>query len=758
MPRILSLLLALLAFANLASAEEPELLEPEQAFAFSAQAESAGRVLGRFDIAPGYKLYRDKIRFEVEGAPSVQAELPPGEPVKDPFLGDVQVYHGELNIPLQLAGEDLGGRTITLTAHSQGCADVGVCYPPIEQKVQLTLPAGGIQGLKDLAREIEGGQVQADGEPLEPEQAFRFSSMIEGSTVLLRWDIAPHHYLYRDKIAVAAVEPAQALGTPVIPAGEEKDDPFLGKVRIFHDQLEVSVPVQGVSEGQKLKLNVTFQGCAEAGICYPPMEQLVELTAGAPASTQATPATPSAPASAAMSEQDVIAEKLKSGNTWLAIGLFFLAGLGLALTPCVFPMIPILSGIIAGQGEQLTTRRAFILSLVYVLAMALTYTVAGVLAGIFGSNLQAAFQNPWILGSFALVFVALALSMFGFFELQLPSSLQSKISELSGRQRSGSLAGVAIMGLLSALIVGPCVAPPLAGALIYIGQTGDAVLGGAALFALSIGMGLPLIAVGTLGGKVLPRAGAWMDTVKAVFGVLMLGVAIWLVARVLPDAVTLSLWAFLLISSGIYLGALEPLRHPSYQTFHASRELTGHMEPVGREQLGWMRLWKAFGIILLAWGLMMLVGVATGQGTPLQPLRGLAGGGSLQAPAVPAGLSFQRVADVNALDSALAEARAAGRPVMLDFYADWCVSCKEMEHNTFPDPAVTQAVAGALLLQADVTRNSAEDKALLKRFGLIGPPAILFFGADGEERRGSRVVGYKPPAEFAPLAREALGG
>jgi thiol:disulfide interchange protein DsbD len=753
MPRFLSLFLALLAFSNLALASEPELLDPEQAFAFSARAESANRLIGHFEIAPGYKLYRDKIRFEVEGASAVRAELPPGEAVKDPFLGEVQVYHGALDIPLTLSGEHLGGKTITLTAHSQGCFEGGVCYPPIAQQVQLTLPASGIQGLKDLAKQIEGAPPASAGEPLDPEQAFRLSSTIDGSTVRLRWDIAPHHYLYRDKLAIVAIEPKGILGQPVIPEGEEKSDPFLGQVRIFHNVLEVSVPVQGVAAGQKLELNVTYQGCAEAGICYPPMEQRVELTVGAPAEATATSA---APVGVALSEQDAIAEKLKSGSTWLAIGLFFLAGLGLALTPCVFPMIPILSGIIAGQGEQLTTRRAFVLSLVYVLAMALTYTIAGVLAGLFGSNLQAAFQNPWILGAFALVFVALALSMFGFFELQLPSSVQSRIAELSGRQRSGSLVGVAIMGLLSALIVGPCVAPPLAGALIYIGQTGDAVLGGAALFALSLGMGLPLIAVGTLGGKVLPRAGAWMDTVKAVFGVLMLGVAIWLLSRVLPDALTLFLWAMLAIASGIYLGALEPVSHPSYQTYHASRELTGHMEPVGKERLGWTRLWKALGIVLLAWGLLMLVGFATGQGTPLQPLRGLAGAGTAQAATAPGGLVFQRVTDVAALERALADAKAAGKPVMLDFYADWCVSCKEMEHYTFPDPAVRQAVAGAVLLQADVTRNSADDKALLKRFGLIGPPAILFFGADGQERRASRVVGYLPPAEFAPLARKAM--
>ena len=607
----------------------------------------------------------------------------------------------------------------------------------------------------------------ASGEPLEPEQAFQLASQIDGNTVRLRWTIAPHHYLYRNKVSVQVLEPSGAQAQFTLAEGEEKNDAFLGKVRIFHDNLELDITLPELQAKQKIKLNVGFQGCAEAGICYPPMEEIIELTAGsltensassAPANTQNTPANaPTLAPAPALNEQDAIAEKLKSGNTWLAIGLFFLAGLGLALTPCIFPMIPILSGIIAGQGENISTRRAFTLSVIYVLSMSVAYTVAGVLAGMFGSNLQAAFQNPWILGSFALVFVALAFSMFGFYELQVPSSLQSKIADLSGKQKSGSTVGVIIMGLLSALIVGPCVAPPLAGALIYIGQTGDAVLGGAALFALSIGMGLPLILVGTLGGKILPRAGAWMDAVKAVFGVMMLGIAIWLVSRILPDSITLALWAVLLITSGVYLGALETTTHPSYKTYHASRELTGHMEPVGKEKTGWARLWKALGLILMFWGALMLVGVASGQGTPLQPLKGMTSLGTATANNTQAGLQFQRVADLSEFESAIAAAQAAGKPVMLDFYADWCVSCKEMEHNTFTDPAVQQALAGVALLQADVTRNSAADKALLQRFGLIGPPAILFFGTDGIERKASRLVGYKAPDVFAPHAQQALG-
>ncbi|RNE92772.1 protein-disulfide reductase DsbD, partial [Marichromatium sp. AB32] len=437
-----------------------------------------------------------------------------------------------------------------------------------------------------------------------------------------------------------------------------------------------------------------------------------------------------APSAAPVSEQDRLASTLANASLWTSVALFFGLGLLLAFTPCVFPMIPILSGIIAGQGAGITTRRAFVLSLVYVLAMALTYTVAGVLAGLFGANLQAAFQDPWILGAFALVFVALALSMFGFYDLQLPASLQSRLAALSNRQQGGTLAGVAIMGLLSALIVGPCVAPPLFGALIYISQTGDALLGGVALFALSLGMGAPLIVIGTSAGKLLPRAGAWMEAVKAVFGVALLAVAISLIERVIPAAVAMLLWGLLLICSAVYLGALSPLGH---------------------ESGGWRKLWKGLGVALLVYGGLMLIGAAAGGKDTLQPLRGLGIGGGEAAHA-----EFTRVKTVADLDRELAAASAQGRPVMLDFYADWCVACKEMERYTFSDPAVIAELDRFVLLQADVTANDAADQALMQgRFGIPGPPAMLFFGADGAERSGFRLVGFTPAEAFADHLRRA---
>jgi thiol:disulfide interchange protein DsbD len=436
------------------------------------------------------------------------------------------------------------------------------------------------------------------------------------------------------------------------------------------------------------------------------------------------------------SEQDRLASFLLEKPLWLSAGMFFLLGIGLAFTPCVFPMIPILSGIIIGQGTEITTRRAFTLSLVYVLAMALTYTIAGVVVALLGANLQIWFQDPWVLGTFAAVFVLLSLSMFGFYELQVPTSIQSRLSEISNRQGGGTLIGVGIMGFLSALIVGPCITAPLVAALLVIGQAGDPVLGATALFALSMGMGAPLLAIGTSAGKLLPRAGAWMDAVKAVFGVLLLAVAIWLVERVLPTAVTMALWAILLIVSAIYLGALDAIRDGA---------------------TGWHRLWKGVGVVLLLYGALLLVGAAAGGRDVLQPLKGTTLAGAT-ATGVEQTSAFRYVKGPQGLDQALREAASQSKPVMLDFYADWCVSCKEMEKYTFSDPRVQAAWSEAILLKTDVTANDAQDQALLKRFGLFGPPAILFFTPEGDELRDYRVVGFVPPERFSKHVHTAFGG
>lgn len=571
------------------------------------------------------------------------------------------------------------------------------------------------------------GLVEQAPQFLEPDQAFIFSAeAIDGNTLRARFEIVDGYYLYRDKFQFSLRDAeGLSLGDAISPPGKLKQDEYFGEMQVYYKQAEFILPVvrDKGTDAIPVTVQARFQGCADAGLCYPPTTSSISLTlpeAGATVAAQGLLQ------SAPLSEQDRLAETLASGSKLWTVATFFGLGLLLAFTPCVFPMIPILSSIIVGQGEQITARKGFILSLVYVLAMAVTYTIAGVFAGLFGENLQAAFQNPWILGSFSAVFAALALSMFGFYDLQLPGSLQSRISELSNRQEGGTLVGTAIMGFLSALIVGPCVAPPLAGALIYIGQSGDALLGGSALFALSLGMGAPLLAIGASAGKLLPRAGDWMQNIKAVFGVLLLAVAVWMLERIIPESLTLALWAALLIGSSIYMGALEP---------------------VGRDSTGWRKLWKGVGLIMLIYGSLLLIGAASGAKDPLQPLHGI-GFAATAETGKKQELHFTRVKTVGDLERELAAARANQQPVMLDYYADWCASCKEMERYTFSDPGVQSALSGFRLLQADVTLNDEADAALLKRYGLIGPPSILFFDRSGQELRHLRLVGFLNAESF----------
>jgi thiol:disulfide interchange protein DsbD len=770
-----------LAVAAAHSAEDA-FLPPDQAFRISGQAPDGETVLVSWDIEDGYYMYRSKFKFRSEtvGIEAGSPKTPEAEVKQDEFFGDVEVYRGRVDVEIPLRRAEGSGGMLSLEATSQGCADAGLCYPPQKQTILVDLPqlaaasepeplpqpdpqpeppepstraVGATEqpatdALANLGQSLGFG---VEDDILQPEDAFRFSAKVAAPDRLqLTWDIADGTYLYQEKIKVA-LEDARgvALGPYELPEAEIKADSVrpdgtIGDIAVYHQIIELALPlVRESKEPTGVSLVVAYQGCADRGICYPPTTKRVSLdlpatesvSAVGAAETASTPekakASPAAPADAPVSESDQIAAVLAGGNLWAVIALFFGFGLLLAFTPCVFPMIPILSGIIAGQGPDMSTRKAFLLSLVYVLTMALTYTVAGVLAGLFGANLQAAFQNAWVLSLFALVFVALALSMFGFYELQLPSSLQSKLTEISNRQEGGTMAGVAIMGLLSALIVGPCVAPPLAGALIFIGQTGDAVLGGAALFALSMGMGAPLIAIGTSAGKLLPRAGVWMDAVKAVFGVALLAVAIVLLERILPAAAAMALWGLLLISSAVYLGALQQLPEAAS---------------------GWSKLWKGLGLFLLAYGVLMLVGAAAGGKDTVQPLRGLGlGGGVAEQHA-----AFKRIKTTDDLDRELTAASKGGKPVMLDFYADWCVSCKEMERYTFSDPSVIAEMNRFVLVQADVTANDEHDQALMRgRFGIPGPPAILFFDPDGRELRGYRVIGFKPAQEFADHLRRA---
>jgi thiol:disulfide interchange protein DsbD len=555
---------------------------------------------------------------------------------------------------------------------------------------------------------------------LDPDIAFRLAVTPEGpDRVRLHWTIASQYYLYRDRIKVATTTPGVTLGKTDFPPGTTKTDEYFGEQVIYHDELVAHVPLARAAGGaQPLVLAVTYQGCAEAGLCYPPTTKTFNLDLPTGGAATASPA-----AGAYVSEQDSLAGMIVHGNLLVMLAMFFAAGLVLAFTPCVLPMVPILSRLIAGQGTRVTTRRAFALSLTYVLGMAFTYTAAGAAAAAAGQQVQAVFQKPWVIATFATLFVAMALSMFGLFTVQMPAVLQTRLSGTSNRQRAGTFGGVAAMGALSALIVTTCVGPALVAALVVIGQTGNVARGAAALFSMSLGMGVPLLVVGTSAGALLPRAGAWMDGIKKLFGVMMLAMAAWMLARVLPGRATLFAFAVPAV-----IGAWVLWRF-------TTRRSAGQ----------WVA--RGAGVAAGVYGALLLFGCAIGATDPLRPWAG----GS----ATSESLAFRSVGSVTDLDREVQAAAAAGRAVMLDFYADWCVSCREMERYTFTDPQVQQSLATTVLLRADVTANSSADQALLRRFGIFGPPTIAFYGSDGHERPQYRVVGYMKAAEFAAVLRQA---
>ncbi|WP_369602363.1 protein-disulfide reductase DsbD [Hahella sp. SMD15-11] len=580
---------------------------------------------------------------------------------------------------------------------------------------------------------------------LPASEAYRFVSSQDGNTLILHWTIADGYYLYQERFSLTPLNGAPEPGPMVFSRdGDPKDDPYFGRVRVFHDEVGIRVPITANAPAE---YRVAWQGCAEAGLCYPPQKQTVlfvpagdtaSTATGNPSATQ-TPAGNTDPASDAAANERVtpvssaaslseintesasdLASLLRGQAGWVTLAIFLVLGIGLAFTPCVFPMIPILSSIVTGSGH-ISTQRALVLSLGYVLGMAATYALAGVLVGIFGAsaNIQAYMQEPWLIGLFALLFVLLALSMFGFYELQLPAFIRDRLASKTQNARGGSLPGATVMGVFSALVVSPCVSAPLAGALVYISTTGDGLLGGAALFTLGLGMGIPLIIIAVGGKRFLPRAGGWMESVKAVFGVLLLGVAVWLLERILPAPVTLGLWALLAICSAVYMGAF------------------------GTPQSGWQKLWKGIGLALFVYGLMLLTGAALHAEDPLRPLapltRTVAVAGGTTVPATQP--KFRRVTSIDELETALQDARARNQPVFVDFYADWCISCKVVEREVFTDPEVAGLMGRVALIKADITENDEANQALLNRFGLYGPPAYLFYDQTGRQRADLNWIG-----------------
>ncbi len=557
---------------------------------------------------------------------------------------------------------------------------------------------------------------------LTPDQAFKLAlSPQDKNTIEASFTIAPGHYLYRDRIKFESKN--ATIESIVLPKGEIKKDPNFGEMEVFHQSFVAKIALQSIPDSlQTITLQASFQGCSEKGLCYSPIHKTIDV---ALTSNTVSP-------EITKNNDDQATTLLKGGKLWLIIIGFFGFGLLLALTPCVLPMIPILSGIIVGDKKihhHATSRlHSFNLSLAYVFGMSLSYSLAGVAAGLSGQLLSSALQSPWILGITAIIFVFLAFSMFGFYELRLPSSIENRMVNVANGIKGGQFIGVFTMGALSALIVSPCVAAPLAGALIYISQTHDVLLGGIALFALSIGMGVPLLLIGASAGHVLPKAGIWMTTVRNFFGVLMLGVAIYMISPVIPLSLQMLLWAALLIIPAIYLHALDPL--PANSSAPS-------------------RLLKGVGIILLALGLTLIVGATSGAKSPWQPLSGLVG--ITKNPST-SSLNFKRIHSISELEAQLNNAR--GKIVMLDFYADWCVACKELEEFTFNDPSVKKALENTVLLQADVTANSPEEVALLNKFKLFGPPGIVFYNKSGHEVAPLKVIGYQAPEDFIKVLNQ----
>jgi len=794
------------ALNNLLGGQDP--LPPEVAFIPSIQAVNEDTIVIGFEVADEYYLYRDKISFKVEkseqsitdrlstepslGSPVFQSALM----IEDDFFGEQYIFRSNTQITLPYTAAEIPS-TIGLAVTYQGCADMGLCYPPITSVLQVDLPAASSMAASSISSAVAPpitstpvplsdllGSQDTQSELLPPELAYLPQIMNANSSQLsIRWHIEPGYYLYRDKLSFSLIDAEYTqLISAQISQGTEQYDEFFGRVQVLRESAEALLTLESTAAfagGNEATLRIDYQGCADIGVCFPP--SVIELpiafdqsddaptdsstsailgAAGSSGNTDQTSGksniqsnasgsttnnsdsgdavarnsaaltqTAGAVAGAEQSEQDRLFSMLGSNSLWLNVATFFGLGLLLAFTPCVLPMIPILSSLIVGQGESMSTAKAFRLSLVYVLVMASTYAVVGIIVGLSGYNVQAFLQNPWVLSTIAVLFVALSLSMFGFYELQMPTGLQNKLTQWSNKQGGGQLSGVAAMGFISTLIVGPCVTAPLAGALIYIAKTGDAFIGGAALFSLGLGMGAPLLLIGTSAGKLVPRAGAWMNTTKHIFGILMLGMAIYMISRFLPPSITMSLYGILAIMSGVYLGATDT---------------------VDKNSNGWQRFGKGAGLVVSVYGLALLIGAFSGGSGYTTPLRGVMSASNsdsinTQTHALP----FQPVKGIDGLRRAVNQASAQGRPVMLDFYADWCISCKEMEAFTFSDARVQALLKEAIVVQADVTANDSEDQALLKQFDLFGPPGIIFYDARGNEIPAARVVGFMSADKFS---------
>lgn len=601
----------------------------------------------------------------------------------------------------------------------------------------LSQPALKAEEEVDLAALFGGSS-----EFLDVDEAFKVSAEVLDDEVIVRFEIADDYYLYRSRFAFNAEN--AILADAYIPDGKEKVDEYLGDVEVYYHNLEISVPYQ--AQQKDFSFILEYQGCAEAGLCYPPEEKTYQLKAASIVESVLPSQSIKAKSSSAESPADFVPEQEKVSNflsdkSLLEIVLYMvLLGIGLAFTPCVLPMVPILSSIIVGQGKSITLKRSFLLSLTYTQSMAVPFAIIGFVVGsatsLFGVDINSnSLQSAWFVVPAAVIFVLLSLSMFGFYELQLPAGMRNKLTNVSNNQESGTLMGASAMGVLSALVVSPCVTVPVAGVLLYIAQTGDAMIGGVALYSLAVGMGIPLLLVGVGGGKLLPKAGGWMNSVKAAFGVGMIGMALYITKHLIPETLNMVLWSVLMIVTATYMGALSQVESSI------------------------AKLWKGIGLFILVYGLLLMVGAAMGNGDLLKPLKGLSAStpytqGAQQQEQNKA--HFVRVKTIQDVAREVAAANAKGQSVMFDFFAESCTACYEFEEMVFPHPDVVSALSNTILIQADVTANDLEDKALMKHFGVVGLPSILFFNKNGYEDKRLRAIGFEDADIFTRRIKAAL--
>ncbi len=753
---LIGLLITLMSPVSQAQLGNPDYVpEPfDQVFRLDSAVLDPTTVTLTWEIDPGYYLYRHRFDFisKTDGIEVDEPIIPGGKQKTDEFFGDVETYYDGLTVTLPLKRLKPAITELVLEVRSQGCLENGICYAPQRQFINFVLPtmaatvsdpasdgllgnlSGGLSGLTGSSATSN----LFNDQPLPVDEAFVFEAIVDDATSLLaRWTMPDGYYLYRDKLAFSTGDETQVVITGAeLPEGEPMVDEYFGAVQVFFNQVEFPIELGRLSaDSQVLELRVDFRGCKKDGICYPPEQTSVQVVLpayqgalfepGAVVTAAASVAAPGDP----VSETDRLTGLLSDKSALLALGIFYILGVLLAFTPCVFPTIPILAGIIVGEGKDIGTYRAFMLSVVYVSAMVLIYAAAGYFTARTGQNMQSLFQNVWVISSMIGVLILLSLSMFGFYEIQIPSSIQNRLNKMSNSQKGGTYVGAFIMGAISTLIIGACVAPPLAAIIQFIAEKGNVVFGMLALAVLALGQGTPLLVMGATGGKLMPRAGMWMDTVKAVFGVMLLALAAWMLDRIAPPALVLTAWGALFVATGVAMGALEPLP----------------------ESPGMKRFWKGVGVILLIFGAMELIGAASGANNWMKPLQNLSGGqtSSISSQSSP----FQKVKSLDDLQNMIAE---RGKPAMLDFYADWCVDCKRMDRDTFPTGPVQAALSTGVAIKADVTDNDDVDQALMKAYGIIGPPAILFFDANGQELRAWRVIGFQRSGPFAEHVRGAF--